>query len=664
MPGPFGLASSESLFTENEIQPRSLFRNGRRTIHTFVRTLSTNMSVGGKTRCRQSCNMEQSCRTSLRARTSRRRSADGCFAIGFGNGNPPDPLGSSISSRPFATRIAEADDFYASIPKRTHPAERDVIRQAYAGLLWSKQFYHYIVDEWLEGDPVSPSRLRPGSSGRNQTGIISTAATCSPCPISGNTHGSPHGIWPSMSAYCVVDPQFAKEQLLLLLREWYMHPNGQSRLMNLISATSIRRCMRGRAGGSIKSPPRERRARPRISRTAFPKVAPAIHVVGESQRRYGEKSFRGGFLGLDNIGVFDRWKPLPNGGTLRQADGTAWMAFYCGTMLSIALELAKDEGSRTHPAYEDMASKFFEHFVQIADAMNHLGGTGLWNEEHGFYYDAVQIDGGVIPLHTRSVVGLLPLIAVEILEEETITKLPGFYKRLEWFVKHRPDLAQNISYCEARHNHRLLAIPSRARLERVLKYMLDENEFLSPYGLRSVSKFHQNNPYLINAGGAEHRVDYEPGESTSGLFGGNSNWRGPIWFPINFLILEALERYHHFYGESFQVECPTGSGRMMNLHQVAIELSSRLASIFLPDASGRRPCHGDDSRFVNDPNWRDLVLFHEYFHGETGQGLGASHQTGWTALAIGCIADIARMRSKPSKQGPVEAVTSVSVVSD
>jgi len=360
----------------------------------------------------------------------------------------------------------------------------------------------------------------------------------------------------------------------------------------------------------------------------------------------GENLFSGGFLGLDNIGLFDRSKPLPDGGSLRQADGTAWMAFYCGTMLSMALELAKGDGTHLDLAYEDMASKFFEHFVQIIDAINHMGGTGLWNEANGFYYDQLQVDGRVIPLEVRSAVGLLPLIAVEVLEQSTMKKLPGFYRRFRWFMEHRPELARNITAGTTGNDLILLAIPARDQLERVLRYMLDESEFLSPHGLRSVSKYHEKHPCIFNAGGGEYRVDYEPAESTTGLFGGNSNWRGPIWFPINFLLLEALERYDHFYGDSLRVECPTGSGHMMNLRQVALELSTRLAGIFLPDANGRRPCNGDDPRFATDPHWRDLVLFNEYFHGDTGKGLGASHQTGWTALAIRCVADVARERGK------------------
>jgi len=315
-------------------------------------------------------------------------------------------------------------------------------------------------------------------------------------------------------------------------------------------------------------------------------------------------------------------------------------------MLSIALELAQD-----NPATEDMASKFFEHFVAIADAINTHGGTGLWDEEDGFYYDQLYLDGRTTRLKVRSLVGLLPIIAAEVIEDEVVKKLPGFEKRLQWFLDNRKDLAEHISYMDSdgqehQHRHRLLAIPSRERLERVLRYMLDENEFLSPYGIRSVSKYHERNPYVFHVNGEEYRVDYMPGESNSGLFGGNSNWRGPIWFPINYLLIEALERYHHFYGNTLKVECPTGSGHVMNLQQVADELRARLARLFLPDASGRRPCHGNEQRYAADPYWKDLVLFYEYFHGDNGRGLGANHQTGWTALAAPCVEHSASTRAK------------------
>ena len=307
------------------------------------------------------------------------------------------------------------------------------------------------------------------------------------------------------------------------------------------------------------------------------------------------------------------------------------MGFYCLTMLSMALELAEAD-----PVYEDMASKFFEHFIAISDAMNSLGGTGLWDEQDGFYYDQLKVDGQQIPLRTRSLVGLIPLIAVEVIETSQIEKMPGFKKRMEWFLGYRADLKPLITYGEpcSHFCHRMLAIPTQERLKRALRYMLDENEFLSPYGLRSVSRFHRESPYVFHAGNQEHRVEYVPGEGTSYLFGGNSNWRGPIWFPINYLIIEALERYHHFYGDKLKVECPVGSGKMLTLQQVSQELSRRLSSIFLPNEDGVRPFHGNDTRFAQDPHWRDLVLFHEYFHGDTGRGLGASHQTGWTALSV------------------------------
>jgi hypothetical protein len=354
----------------------------------------------------------------------------------------------------------------------------------------------------------------------------------------------------------------------------------------------------------------------------------------------GNHLFSGGFLGLDNIGVFDRGKPLPTGGILEQADGTAWMAFYAATMMSIGLEL-----SQQNAATEDVASKFFEHFVAIADAMNTLGGTGLWDEEDGFYYDQLHLNGTMVPLKVRSLVGAIPLLAVEVLDREQVDRLPGFKKRLVWFLENRKDLAKQLSFMETGRDVRmLLALPSRERLLRVLRYLLDENEFLSPYGLRSLSRVHKDRPYVLHVNGEEFRVDYDPAESTTGMFGGNSNWRGPIWFPINFLIVEALERYHQFYGDALKVECPTGSGRLMTLREVARELSSRLAKIVLADANGRRPVHAGDARYENDPHWKGLVLFYEYFHGDTGRGVGASHQTGWTATVAKFVEDLAKSR--------------------
>jgi hypothetical protein len=361
----------------------------------------------------------------------------------------------------------------------------------------------------------------------------------------------------------------------------------------------------------------------------------------------GKNIFGGGFLGLDNIGIFDRSKPLPGGGSLEQADGTAWMAFYCGTMLSMALELASFD-----PSYEDVASKFFEHFVAIVDAINYLGGTGLWDKDDGFYYDVLQADSKKIQIKIRSLVGVIPLLAVEILEKETIEKLPGFKKRMQWFIDHRKDLSRFIAFVDGRDGtdgaddggtravgpgNYLLAIPSKTKLERLLRYLLDEDEFLSPYGLRSLSRVHKDQPFTLQVDGADLSVHYVPGESDTSIFGGNSNWRGPIWFPINFLLLEALERYHHYYGDSCKVEYPTGSGNHVTLIDVANDLSERLANLFLADKEGRRPCHGNDLRYADDPFFKHLVLFYEHFHGDNGRGVGASHQTGWTALVTRCL---------------------------
>jgi len=353
----------------------------------------------------------------------------------------------------------------------------------------------------------------------------------------------------------------------------------------------------------------------------------------------GKNLFAGGFLGLDNIGLFDRSMQLPPGLTYAQADGTAWMAFYCLTMLAISLELAREDA-----AYEDIASKFFEHYVAIADAMNQFGGDGLWDETDGFFYDAGQFHGHFRRVPVRSMVGIVPLFAVEILENEVIERLPSFKKRMEWFLRHRPEIAGTVK--DNDRGHRLLAIASREQLQRVLRYVLDEREFLSPFGIRALSRIHQDHPVIARTRWGEFRVDYEPGESTTSLFGGNSNWRGPVWFPLNYLLIEALERYHYFYGDDFRVECPAGSGRTMNLAEAAEEVAARLTRLFLPNGDGQRPCHGPDTRFAKDPHWRDLTLFHEYFHGDTGRGCGASHQTGWTALVTRLFHKLSSNRSR------------------
>jgi hypothetical protein len=363
----------------------------------------------------------------------------------------------------------------------------------------------------------------------------------------------------------------------------------------------------------------------------------------------GKNIFSGGFLGLDNIGVFDRSKPLPRG-HLEQADGTAWMAFYCGTMLRMAIELAHES-----EAYSDMASKFFEHYIAIAEAMNHMDGSGLWDESEGFYYDHLYVDGRSIPIRVRSLVGLMPLTTGVILDEAVIAELPGFKRRMDWFIEHRDDLAEHLTYLEGESpaegniTRRLLCIPSEDRFRRLLSVMLDESEFLSPYGIRSMSAAHGEEPLVFEFGGQMHQVQYVPGESDSGMFGGNSNWRGPVWFPMNFLIIQSLKRYHAFYGDAFRVECPTGSGNQMTLMEVARELERRCIKLFEPDEHGARPAHGEVRQYAEDPHWKDLILFYEYFHADNGRGLGASHQTGWTAL----VASMIRSQSEMPKHAPI-----------
>jgi len=551
--------------------------------------------------------------------------------------------------RVIADRISEADEFYRErLPEAASEDERRVVRQGYAGLLWSKQFYHYITKEWLEGDPAQPSAPSSRRDGRNaewphvyNRDIIS---------MPDKWEYPWFAAWDlafHMIPFARIDPHFAKEQLLLLLREWYMHPNGQIPAYEFAFG-DVNPPVHAWACWRVYKMTGSKGHRDRLFlERAFQKLLLNFTWWVNRKDPDGKNLFAGGFLGLDNIGVFDRSRPLPTGGHLEQADGTAWMAFYCNTMLAMALELASED-----PVYEDVASKFFEHFIAIADAINSLGGTGLWSEEDGFYYDQLHVASMHTPLRIRSLVGAMPLIAVEVLEENTFARLPGFRKRLNWFLTNRQDLAGQIACMHPKETERgvrrLLAIPSRARLERVLRYLLDETEFLSPNGIRSVSRVHRDRPYQLEVDGTVHRVDYDPGESRSGLFGGNSNWRGPVWFPLNYLLLEALERFHHFYGSELKVECPVGSGRMLDLRGVARELGTRLAGIFLADRAGRRPCHGSDARFANDPHWRNLVLFHEYFDGDTGRGVGASHQTGWTALVVRCIEDLASDRTPAS----------------
>jgi hypothetical protein len=577
---------------------------------------------------------------------------------------PASPFAAEFQDT-FAARIAEADEFYdARIAKDATAQERAVVRQAYAGLLWTKQFYHYVVKDWLDGDPAQPAPPAERLTGRNGDWRHVHARDVMSVPDKWE--------YPWFAAWDLafhvvplaqIDPEFAKHQMILLLREWYMHANGELPAYEFafddvnppVHAWACYRVYRmtGARGH------RDRRFLERV----FHKLLINFTWWVNRKDAEGNNLFGGGFLGLDNIGIFDRSKPLPTGGHLEQADGTAWMAFFCGTMLFIALELASED-----PAYEDVASKFFEHYVAISDAMNAFGGDGLWDDEDGFYYDQLQFDGQRLPLRIRSIVGIIPLFVCGILEDSVLTRLPGFRKRLQWFIDNRPALAHHIVSGSFQRGPRagmhsdgqplegrLLSIASRERLVRTLRYVLDENEFLSPHGVRSLSRFHAEHPYMLEAMGTTYSVDYAPGESVSGLFGGNSNWRGPVWFPLNYLLIEALDRFYLFYGAELKVECPTGSGTYMTLSEVAREFERRLATIFLPDSSGARPVHGGDARYASDPHWKDLVLFYEYFHGDNGRGVGSSHQTGWTALVVRCIEEAARRRAPREPKGPVPA---------
>jgi len=535
--------------------------------------------------------------------------------------------------RVFAERIREADEFYETvIPNDLSSDAKSVMRQSFAGLLWSKQFYHYVVREWLEGDPAFPPPSVERLKGRNHDWQHLYNADVISMPDKWEYPW--YAAW-DLAFHCVplalVDSEFAKEQLVLLLREWYMHPNGQLPAYEW-ALGDVNPPVHAWAAWRVYKIEKKRRGigdRKFLERI-FHKLMLNFTWWVNRKDAEGNNIFEGGFLGLDNIGVFDRSAPLPTGGYLEQSDGTSWMAMFTLNLLAIAMELAKEDR-----VYEDVASKFWEHFIYIAHAMNNIGeeNVELWDEEDGFFYDVLHLPNkDHVLLRVRSMVGLIPLFAVETLESKMLAQLPDFKKRLEWFLENRPDLTTGCVRNPGDGDRRLLSVVGRDRLRRVLKVMLDESEFLSEYGIRALSRRHKDRPYVLYVNGTEHRVDYEPAESSTALFGGNSNWRGPIWFPVNFLIIESLQRFHHFLGNDFKVECPTGSGQMMTLWEVSGELSRRLSRIFLRGDDGRRPVFGGSDKFQNDPNWRDLILFHEYFHGDNGAGIGASHQTGWTGV--------------------------------
>jgi hypothetical protein len=542
----------------------------------------------------------------------------------------------------FAQRLAETDEFYAAIqPASLSNDEKRVQRQAWAGMLWSKQMYYYDIEQWLDGDPAGPPPPESRKNGRNHDWTHLNNFDILSMPDKWE--------YPWYAAWDLafhtlplaqIDPDFAKRQLILMTREWYMHTNGQLPAYEWAFG-DVNPPVHAWAAWRVYQMDATQNGRPDrpFLEGIFHKLLLNFTWWVNRKDKDGRNVFQGGFLGLDNISLFDRSAALPTGGHIDQSDGTAWMGFFSLTMLRIALELARE-----NPVYQDLATKFFEHFLSIATAMSQgFGGHGLWDEVDGFYYDVLHLpDGSVRPLKIRSLVGLMPLIAIELLDADLLAQMPDFRRRMNWFLENRPHLSGNVmcSLDEASGEERhIVGIVTPERLTRVLGYLLDENEFLSLYGIRSLSKVHQT-PYQVSFGGETFSIKYQPGESQSGLFGGNSNWRGPVWFPINYLLIEALQKQHLYYGDSLKVAFPTGSDTLLNLGEVAAELAKRLTGLFLRDGVGQRPFAAHMPPFQQDSHWRDLILFHEYFHGDSGAGLGASHQTGWTGLVANLIQDI------------------------
>ncbi|MEO8753634.1 MAG: glucosidase [Casimicrobiaceae bacterium] len=552
-------------------------------------------------------------------------------------GDNAQPFGAAFDAM-FTQRIEEADAFYLRLTPFALPADvRNVQRQAYAGMLWNKQYYRYLVERWLDGDPAQPPPPESRKQGRNRTWWHMSAEDVLSMPDKWE--------YPWFAAwdmafhaitFAMIDPDFAKQQLLLLTREWYMHPNGQipayewafSDVNPPVHAWAAMRVYQ------IEEKLYGRTDRDFLERI-FQKLLINFTWWVNRKDAEGNNIFEGGFLGLDNISVFDRTSGLPGGGQLEQADGTSWMAMYCLNLLGIALELAKKD-----VVYEDVATKFFEHFIYIGAAINKMGGKGLWNTEDGYYYDQLRMpDGRCIPIRAQTISGLVPIFAVAVGDREGIASFGDFAKRLLWFAKNRPELLRGLGDMTKRglHDRVRLSLVDIEKLRRILGPVLDPEGMFSPHGVRSVSKFHHEHPLRLMLDGKEFALEYAPAESTGSLFGGNSNWRGPVWFPLNYLLIEALQKHDAVLGAAFKVECPTGSGQMLTLWEVTTEMTRRLITLFTRDENGRRPIYGDREKFQSDPHWRDLILFHEYFHGDTGEGLGASHQTGWTGIVAKLI---------------------------
>jgi hypothetical protein len=562
------------------------------------------------------------------------------------------------AARVLAERQRENDAFHAQLERHLPDDEaRAIQRQALAGMLWSKQFYHWDVPRALAGDPGQPPPPDARRHGRNSEWLHLNNADVISMPDKWEYPW--YAAW-DLAFHCLplalVDCKLAKDQLLLLTREWYMHPNGQLPAYEW-NFSDTNPPVHAWAAWLVYQLERDRTGRGDLAflERMFHKLMLNFTWWVNRKDVNGRNVFQGGFLGLDNIGVFDRSAPLPTGGHIDQADGTSWMAMFCLNLMQIALELA-----RHNPVYQDVGTKFFEHFLYIAAALNDVGGSGieLWDPEDEFFYDVLHTPEGMQRMKVRSMVGLIPLFAVEVLEPELLDEVPEFRQRLEWFLAYRPDLARLVSRWQSpgQGERRLLSLLRGHRMKRLLSRMLDETEFLSPYGVRALSRVHAERPYVLHVGGTTHTVSYEPGESGSNLFGGNSNWRGPVWFPVNGLIVYSLRKFHQYYGDDFRVECPTGSGRFLTLDQIADELSRRLVALFRRDGSGRRPVHGDDERLQHDPHFRDHLLFYEYFHGDTGRGVGASHQTGWTGL-VAALLHVWRREAGPERAQALEEET-------
>jgi len=623
------------LFTENETNYQKVYGTPNRA--EFVKDAFHDYVVLG---ARAALNPQQK---------GTKAAADYALALAPGEGRSirmrltdyapnPEMLGPGFDAV-FNQRMAEADEFYEQFCRDVSEDARNVQRQAFAGMLWNKQVYIYDVRTWLEGDPSMPPPPPNRRFGRNHdwAHLFNSDVVSMPDKWEYPWYAA----W-DLAFHCIVfamiDSDYAKEMLILFLREWYMHPNAQLPAYEW-NFSDVNPPVHAWAAWRVYKIEQRIRGRGDLLflKRVFHKLLMNFTWWVNRKDPQGMNVFEGGFLGMDNIGVFDRSAKLPFGGYIEQSDGTSWMGMFCLIMLDMSLELAMED-----PAYEDCASKFFEHFVYIAHAMNDLGGLGieLWDEKDGFYYDVLHMENGFhYPLKVRSMVGLIPLFPVTTLEPEMVNKLPGFKRRMQWFIDHSPELAGHIDMSQQTKDgpRRLLSIVNRERLVRVLRYMLDESEFLSPHGVRALSKFHQEHPYTLHLDGYTHTVDYEPAESTTAMFGGNSNWRGPVWFPMNFLLIESLQKFHYYFGDPLKVEFPTGSGQPATLWEVTSEISRRLTRLFLRGSDGRRPAHGDDSRFQSDLYWKDFVLFYEYFHGDNGRGLGANHQTGWSGIVAKLI---------------------------